>query len=273
MHFELIKDEPALLLSNEKQRILIVADLHIGYERTLFKNEQASLNVTERIIQKFEKLVADVQPSQLIILGDLKHTLCKFSPSEFQKISQLLYRLQKQTSITIIRGNHDADLELVVPDRVEIIPSSGLKISLGNQKIYLLHGHALPSVEIIDCDSLIMGHIHPTLEITSLQTRKTTHRVWVKTRWKSSTIDVIKKWFGKEVAKDEQETAKRLLNMRILIIPAFLDLLRGHILNQKTINESFGTPLFQHLELEDSEIVMLDHTYLGKLGHLWQPDT
>lgn len=272
MHLELIKNEPALILSDEMQRILVVADLHIGYERTLFKNEQTSLNVTERIIQNFEKLVGDVQPTQLIILGDLKHTLCKFSRSEFQKISQLLYRLQKQTSITIIRGNHDADLELVVPDRVELIPSSGFRISLGNQEIYLLHGHAIPSVEIINCDSVIMGHIHPTLEITSLQTRKTIHRVWVKTKWKLSAIDAMKKWFGKEIVKEEQEIAKRLLNMKILIMPAFLDLLRGHVLNQKTVNESFGTPLFQHLEFEDSEIIMLDHSYLGKLGQLWQSD-
>jgi hypothetical protein len=270
MHLELIKNEPALLLREGSRCILVVADLHIGYERTLFKQDQYSSNLTNRIIQHFEKLVSDTKPSEVIILGDLKHSIREFSRQEFHEVAQLLYRIQQQASITIIRGNHDADMELVVPDDTTIIPSSGLRIPFRSRQVYLLHGHAQPTSEILTCDSLLMGHIHPTLALPSLQGRISTHRVWVRTQWKPTIQDAIESWFGKESTTNEQEKIQQLLEMKILILPAFLDLLQGHILNRTKPTEPSGTPIFRYLSMREAEIFMLDQTPLGKLTQLHQ---
>jgi putative SbcD/Mre11-related phosphoesterase len=270
MHLELIKNEPGLLLREGSRCILVVADLHIGYERTLFKQDQYSSNLTSRIIQHFEKLVSSVKPSEVIILGDLKHSIREFSRQEFHEVAQLLHRIQKQASLTIIRGNHDADLELVVPDDTQIIPSSGLRIPFRSQHVYLLHGHAHPTSEILTCDSLLMGHIHPTLARPTLQGRMSTHRVWVRTQWKPTILDAIESWIGKEAITNEQERIQQLLEMKILILPAFLDLLQGHILNVTKPMEPSGTPIFRYLSMRKAEIFMLDQTPLGKLAQLRQ---
>jgi len=273
MHLELIKNEPALLLQEGSRRILVVADLHIGYERTLFKQDQYSSNLTSRIIQHFDNLVSTTKPSEVIILGDLKHSIREFSRQEFHEVAQLLHRTQQQSPITIIRGNHDADLELVVPDNTTIIPSSGLRIKFRSQHVYLLHGHAQPTSEILTCDSLLMGHIHPTLARPTLQGRMRTHQVWVRTKWQPTILDAIESWIGKEVVTNEQERIQQLLNMKILILPAFLDLLQGHVLNRTKPKEPAGTPIFRYLSMREAEIFMLDQTTLGKLSQLRQQNS
>lgn len=270
MHLELIKNEPALLLQEKSRRILVVADLHIGYERTLFKRDQYSANLAERIIQRFEQLVANVKPSEVIILGDLKHSIRDFSLQEFHKVAVLLNRIQKKATLTVVRGNHDADIELVVPDDTQIIPASGFKLTFDSQKVYLIHGHAQPTQEILDCSSLLMAHIHPVIAISSLKNRVTTHRVWVKTKWKLTIVDAMKQWLGKATVNSSGADVEQLLNMRVLILPAFLDLLRGHILNSVVVENHLGTPLFRHLSMNNAEIVLLDHTPLGRLEDLQQ---
>ncbi len=273
MHLELIKNEPALLLQEGSRRILVVADLHIGYERTLFKQDQYSSNLTSRIIQHFDNLFSTTKPSEVIILGDLKHSIREFSRQEFHEVAQLLHRIQQQVSITIIRGNHDADLELVVPDNTTIIPSSGLRIKFRSQHVYLLHGHAQPTSEILTCDSLLMGHIHPTLARPTLRGQMRTHRVWVRTKWQPTILDAIESWIGKEAVTNEQERIQQLLQMKILILPAFLDLLQGHILNRTKPKEPAGTPIFRYLSMREAELFMLDQTPLGKLSQLRQQNS
>jgi metallophosphoesterase superfamily enzyme len=58
--------------------------------------------------------------------------------------------------------------------------------------------------------------------------------------------------------------------MKILILPAFLDLLQGHLLNRRTADEHLGTPIFRHLSMDNAEIFLLDQTPLGKLSQLQQ---
>lgn len=268
MHLEIIQNEPALLLHEGPRRVLVISDLHIGYEKTLFKQEYYSTNVVHQIIKHLEQLVAKIKPTEIIILGDLKHSLCEFSRQEFQQVAQLLFNLQKQASVIIVRGNHDADIELVVPDDTRIVSSAGFFLQFKSKRIYLLHGHAQPTADMLTCDSLLMGHIHPAISISKLKEKSAVHRVWVKTKWKPTIVEAIKGWVGEEPFQNEKQVTQRLLQMKILIIPAYLSLLRGHILNVDSSSSYLGTPLFRHLSLDDAEIVMLDHTPLGTLGHL-----
>lgn len=56
MYLEMIQNEPALLLQEGSRRVLVVGDLHIGYERTLFKQDYYSTNLATRLIKQFEQL-------------------------------------------------------------------------------------------------------------------------------------------------------------------------------------------------------------------------
>jgi putative SbcD/Mre11-related phosphoesterase len=268
MHLEIIENEPALLIREASRRVLVVADLHIGYERTLFRQEFYSTNLTLQIIKQFEQLVVKQNPTEIIILGDLKHSIREFSKQEFQQVAQLLADLQQQAAVTVIRGNHDADLELVIPDETQIVSAAGFSLRFKSKQIYLLHGHANPAADMLSCDMLLMGHIHPAISISKLKERGSIHPVWMKTKWNHTIVDALKRWLGEKYFQNEQETVQSLLKMNVLVLPAFHNLLRGHVLNIDASNAHLGTPLFRHLSLEKAEIVMLDHTPLGTLEQL-----
>jgi len=268
MHLELIQNEPAVLLQSSSRRVLVIADLHIGYEKILVNQENFQSRLTERLLNQIESIVFRAKPTEIIILGDLKHTIRAFSTQEFRNVASLLERLSKTASLTVVRGNHDADLELVVPDGVTIIPSSGFKLTFDEEHIFLLHGHAQPNEEILSCSHLLIGHIHPTVAIPALKHRKSIHRVWVKTGWQPTILEALSQWFGHEFIEERQDLIPKILKMKILVIPAFLDLLHGHILNRFTAREFQGNPIYRYLDLDIADIVMLDHTYLGKLRQL-----
>ena len=268
MHLELIPNQPAVLLRNNSRRVLVIADLHIGYERTLVKQEKYQSRLTERLLHQLDNLVCYTEPTEVVILGDLKHTIRSFSTQEFRNVALLLERIQETATLTVVRGNHDADLELVVPDDATIIPSSGFKLSFDDQHIFLLHGHAQPNQEILSCDNLIIGHIHPTIAISALKKRRSIHRVWVKTGWQQTILETLSQWFGSESIEKNQDLIPSFLDMKILIVPAFLDLLHGHVLNRFSSRKFQGNPIYRFLDLDKAEIVMLDHTYLGRLQQL-----
>ena len=259
---ELIPNEPALLLNEGKRRFLVVADLHLGYEHLLATHGVSIPNLVEVTAQRLEKLISTTKPTKIIFLGDLKHTVHGMERRELQGLSWLLERIQRQVDITVIRGNHDADIELLLPDQATLTPPQGQRINMGSRSIYLLHGHAKPGPEFLESDILLMGHIHPAIALPSFAGRRRTYRVWVRTGWKPTIQQVTENWFKKQ-KRDKTETKKRLQRMQILILPAFNDLLPRRELNRAITEERYAGPLGRHIDLEKAELLMLDHTLIG----------
>jgi metallophosphoesterase superfamily enzyme len=268
MDLELLVNEPALLLSEDTRRVLVVADLHLGYERVLLKKEIHSPSLSQLAIDHLHDLVRKVQPTEIVILGDLKHSVRGLSRSELREVSLLLQDLQQEASVTVVRGNHDADIEMLLPDGVVLAPSSGMQLKFESQQLYLLHGHALPGIELLHSDALLMAHIHPTIAIPGLKEHYSMYPVWVRVRWNATITEAIASWFGKSQTPEQGSLVDRLLQMEVLIMPAFLDLLPGLVLNRSQQEERAGDPLLPHLAIEEAEIIMLDHTPLGTLGQL-----
>jgi len=57
----------------------------------------------------------------------------------------------------LIPGNHDANIQRLVPDDISMISSIG-KVE---ENTLLIHGHTVPSEKFSYVDKIIMGHIHP----------------------------------------------------------------------------------------------------------------
>ena len=57
----------------------------------------------------------------------------------------------------LIPGNHDGNIDLLVPESVSVSNSSGMIFG----DILLIHGHTLPEQTKSNINKIIMGHIHP----------------------------------------------------------------------------------------------------------------
>jgi len=99
--------ETALWL--KKQNILIINDLHIGYEEVLQrKGILVPKFQLKEIITKLEHILEKTKPEKVIINGDLKHEFGTVLKQEWKEVLQFLdVVLQKCKTVIIIKGNHD----------------------------------------------------------------------------------------------------------------------------------------------------------------------
>lgn len=140
-------NKPAIIIESDK-RYLVIADLHLGKEYEYYQKGIKIPPIGEKMKEDIEKIIKRKKIQELIILGDIKHNL-PFT-SYFEKINLPKF-LEFSIPVTIIKGNHDGDIE-------EIVNSDVVK-SLKIDDYILTHGHIL-----IENSNLIMGHVHPVVE-------------------------------------------------------------------------------------------------------------
>jgi len=265
---------PALLL-DESERILLVSDLHIGFEYELAKMGISIPYQSDRLLEDLLMIVHECKPQRLIILGDLKHGIPITSFQEQREIPQFFEALKKEVeSVEVIRGNHDGGLQSLVPKDVKIHSSKG--ILLGEKfKVGVFHGHAWPSPKLMDADLLVMGHSHPIVLLRTPLGIRLSRRVWAKGTCDGKRLaSVYLEKEGKEVKEDSLERFEELHNVKIrdpqmILMPAFNDLLGGLPVNSEAPKTLLG-PLLRTgaVDTSDFEVYLLDGTFLGDVKFL-----
>jgi len=179
----LVSSKPALILEGES-RNLIVADLHIGFEADLAaKNIFVGKNTTiNDMISEICKIIDETKPDSLILLGDVKSSIKSISKNEWDEIPLFFDKVGKKVDIVLIPGNHDSNIQRLVPDGVTLVSSTGLVV----ENTLLTHGHTLPSNNFSHVDKIIMGHVHPVFfkEDSVLNGQ----RVWVSIKTEKQKI-------------------------------------------------------------------------------------
>lgn len=264
---------PALVIENS-EKILVVADLHIGWERAWSESGIYVPSQADKLRKKLLSVVERHKPDRVILLGDVKQAITRLSMEEWREIPKFFEALQEHVNeVIVIRGNHDGDLEPLTPSTIRIHPSSGLTIG-SNPRIGLFHGHAWPSPEVLSSEILIMGHIHPVVWFRDRLGLWTVRQVWVKTecsgeRMTSAYLKYLNlKTNGDPQAAFKLKTGLHVGDARLIILPAFNDLVGGVSINR--LETRLLGPILRSrgVDVEAAEIYLLDGTYLGKTGQL-----
>ncbi len=172
-----IGSEPALLLRRGKERIVVLGDLHIGWEVTLAQQGIHVPSQTSKMFERLKKIILDEKPSKVVMLGDVKHSVTGAELEEWRDVPEFFEKLLKLVpSIQVIAGNHDGNLEPLTPSQVELMGPTGIALW---QRFGLLHGHAWPSPALLGCETLILGHLHPAITLRDPLGYKLTKPAWV----------------------------------------------------------------------------------------------
>jgi len=273
-----IGSEPALLLRRRGERVVVVGDLHIGWEVTLSQQGIHIPSQTGKMLQRLRVIIEKEHPSRIIILGDVKHSVTRAELEEWRDVPDFFEALLKLVpSVQVILGNHDGNLEPLTPSKVEILPSTGLALW---GRFGLLHGHAWPSPEILGCETLILGHLHPAVTLRDALGYRLTKPAWV-----TASCDPKKlvrgtlKAAGIQPGSDLEKTLKerfrvKLAAKRCVFVPPFNDFLGGRPVNSRKIEETHAGerlgPILRSgaVDMEDAEVHLLDGTYLGRVRQL-----
>lgn len=260
---EIIENEPAAILHIKNKKILLVADLHIGFEYELHELGIKIPPQSKIISQNLLKIIEKNSPNEIFILGDLKHNIPKASKFEWKMLPELIELInEKIDKINLIPGNHDGLIRKLIPSKIFFYPIRGVMIE-NDEKIGLIHGHTWPSKKImLEADTIIFAHIHPTIQFETSFGFSFKQKVWIK------IIAERKKLLEKLKIKEKDKIKKTLIKM--IILPAFNDFLLGTPINSTQKND-YVSPLLRIMDekiIGESEIFLLDGTFLGKLKQL-----
>ena len=232
-----VPNKPALMIDD---KILVIADLHIGIESGLREHGLNVSSQTDKMFDNLEKICKKYKPKKIVLLGDIKHNIPSSTISERKDVEKFLKNAKKLSKIHIVVGNHDGFIKKLVPEDITVYPSQGFTI----ENIGFIHGHSWPKEEVIKSDQVIMAHTHPTIMLTDRLGHKSFEPCWVDAKPNKKKI------------KEKYKTEK---TPKILIIPAFNPLCGGIAINRDGITG----PMSNIIDIPQSSIYLMDGTSLG----------
>jgi len=173
----------------------------------------------------------------LILLGDIKSSIKNISSNEWDEVPLFFEKIRKKCDVILIPGNHDANIQKLVPDDVLMMSSTGMV----EENILLTHGHTMPSENFSHIDKIIMGHIHPVFfQEDSVMNGQ---RVWVSLKTKKQKIFPSKSG-----------------ELEIIIVPSFN---RYFYATHKKHYKKSISPIIERAEASSAKIVSLEGVILG----------
>jgi hypothetical protein len=234
-----IQSQPALILEEEEKRYLVVTDLHIGFENTFLSNEihVEPKELVQEAVDSLLSIMEHEKPDALVLLGDVKSGIDFISKTEWQAVP-LFFEIGKKIETIIIPGNHDSNIQKLLPDGVTLVSSSGLVIG----DTLLTHGHTMPSENLSHINKIIMGHVHPVFF------------------QEGSVIDGQRVWVSIRAEKNQLFPSSKG-TLEIIILPAFN---RYFYATHKKYYKKSISPILQSIKnFQSAKIVTLDGSIIG----------
>ncbi len=279
-HLSPLSPEGAFLLSSGSERVMVISDLHIGWEVALAEEGVHVPSQTKRLFERLKGLLVSQKPDRLIVLGDVKHTVSKIDFEEWRDVPWFFEETCKVVpQVQVVPGNHDGDLEALLPESVELLSPRG--IVLGG--IGLFHGHTWPEIRMLGCTTLVAGHVHPVVVFSDPIGFRITKQVWIRASCNRMLLAKhVLKGNGVSLRKTEspQDVLRTKFNSDLkvesfIVMPSFNDYLGGQAVNVSSISrkkkfEGFIGPVLRSgsVNLDEAETYLLDGTFLGSIKHL-----
>ena len=157
-----VEIEPGVRVTNdrclilEKEHVLVIGDLHLGYEKAL---EDEGVYIprmnTDSIRDSLNRIISKYEPETIVLLGDIKHDFKRAKYEGKVEVLSILDLILGAAEVVVIRGNHDNYIQNIISD-------SGLMAvdyaDIGGYR--LEHGHVDSGVRPV-----IIGHEHPSVRI------------------------------------------------------------------------------------------------------------
>lgn len=242
----IIPSKPALILEGKKKN-LIVTDIHIGFENSMESNQVfvGKNSTTNESIQELSQIIDSEKPDSVILLGDIKSSIKNISRNEWDEVPLFFKRIREKCDVILIPGNHDANIQRLVPDNISMISSTGMV----EENVLLTHGHTMPSENFSHVDKIIMGHVHPVFfQEDSVMNGQ---RVWISIKTEKENI------FPNKTGEIE-----------IIIIPSFNKYF--YATHRKQYKKSISPIINKIKKISKAKIITLDGTIIGNESNINQ---
>ncbi len=235
----IVPSKPALLVQDEK-KYLVVSDLHIGFESKLAANNVfiGKNSTVQETISEITDIIKQQKPDSLMLLGDIKSSIKSITNAEWSDVPIFFEEMKKMLEVILIPGNHDSNIQKLIPEDITLISPSGLVLD----NALFTHGHTIPSENFSHVEKIIMGHIHPVF--FDDESVLNGQRVWISL--KSQKEDIFPSAKGQ---------------LEILLVPSFNKYL--YATHKQKYKKSIS-PIIQKIKkVQSAKIVTLDGSIIG----------
>lgn len=267
---ELTFDDRSLIISWDDEKVLLISDIHLGFEKTMSQEKGVEFPPQHPVIlERLENLVRKHNVSHLYIIGDVKHSIITDDYSNWEIIPDFMQQILNMIETTVIPGNHDGVLEPLLPRKITLTDVRGIVLGPKKESVGLTHGHSWPSYEVLDAKMIVMGHNHPTVRRIRDASVPDIGRPSRK-RFGATIPVVVQSKLDKNCARQSMGMLENPddLECTIITLPSFNELFAGMPINYST--SEFHGPLFENkcASLLESEAFSIDGLFLGKVGWL-----
>ncbi len=242
----IVPSKPALILEGDKKN-LIVTDVHIGFESNMASNEifVGKNSTINESIQELSDIIDSEKPDSVILLGDIKSSIKNISKNEWDEVPLFFKKIREKCDVILIPGNHDANIQRLVPDNITMISSTGMV----EENVLLTHGHTLPSKNFSHIDKIIMGHLHPVFF------------------QEDSIINGQRVWVSIKIDK-ENIFPNKIGEIEIIIVPSFNKYF--YATHRKQYKKSISPIINKINEISKAKIITLDGAIIGNESNINQ---
>jgi putative SbcD/Mre11-related phosphoesterase len=248
MAVEPVPGEPAAVADLGDERALVLADYHAGLEVGLRAEGIELASRADERRQAVRSLLGEQTVDRLIVLGDLGDAIGEPGDEERAEIEALFAAVTDHVPVTVVKGNHDGDLEAVsdaVDGDVTVTAGDGVRIG----DVGFVHGHTWPAPAVLQAPIVCTAHEHPVVRLEDEVGGARVERVWLR-----GSLDAR----GFEGQYPDAQNIS--FEGEMIVFPAFNDLTGGTWVNVE--GQSFLSPFLPD-GLADADGYLLDGTRVG----------
>ncbi len=251
MRINPILNEPALLVEHSF-KTLVIADIHLGIEWELYHKGFSIPSQMDKRKKRIVGYIEMVKPDRIVLLGDIKHNVPRTSWQEKREVPDFLETIAAYAPIDIVPGNHDGDINELIPGNVSIHEMHGFVLDGTGY----FHGHTWPNSSLLSAKYVVMSHNHPAVRLTDCLRYAVSEVVWIRTHF---IENAIREHYG-DIEWNDPE---------VIIMPAFNELCGGIPFNESVKEDLLGPVFANHaIEFEKARIFLLDGTDMGTIENI-----
>jgi putative SbcD/Mre11-related phosphoesterase len=267
---ELIFEDRGMVVRRDDISVLLISDLHLGFEEVISEEKGVHFPLQHvNILERIEALVEKYDVQMLYVIGDVKHTIMTDIQYNWEILPNFMSDLSDVVRTVVIPGNHDGDLEPLLPRNVEVVDVHGIVIGKGEERVSLIHGHAWPSPNLLDSSLFVAGHSHPSVSrfhsVTSAGIGRDNRR-----RYAGSVPVILHSKLSKECIRQNLGMLEIPSDeyARLITLPSFNRIVTGIAINSP--KSKLQGPFFDNscADFLESEVFSIDGLYLGTVRWL-----
>jgi len=212
---KILKDIEIIDLALKYKDILIIGDLHMGFEEALIRQGYLiPYSQLKKTIARLKKIIEKARPKIIIINGDIKDEFGTITRQEWNETLKLIDFLSNKAKLIFIKGNHDMILEPLARKRNIKVEE---RFDIDN--ITIVHGDKI--VKNLN-KTIIISHEHPAISFKERHDEK--YKCFLLGKYKSKNLIVLPSFNpllpGSDITKEEflSPYLKNIRNFDIFVV-------------------------------------------------------